>query len=167
MLTVPFQKYMTGTMNVNETNFWIQAGYVDELVRGTKCNGGFDRNRAYETLTSDWRSWHRGEFDDSRSDHAVAPTVRKYPSFSADFHYRHHHYHHHYHHPPPLWYRFPRLFTRPFFSSIAKATYPRPQVDYTIIIDYDWRTRDTKRTYDIPGDEERTEPAFLEVLWIF
>ncbi|GAB1861265.1 Bee-milk protein [Camponotus japonicus] len=53
VLTVPFQKYMTGTMNVNETNFRILAGYVDELVRGTKCNGGFDRNRAYETFVSD------------------------------------------------------------------------------------------------------------------
>ncbi|XP_072744614.1 yellow-e3 isoform X4 [Anoplolepis gracilipes] len=49
VLTSSFQKYMTATMSANETNFRIQAGYVDELVRGTKCNGGFDRNRAYET----------------------------------------------------------------------------------------------------------------------
>ncbi|XP_050459219.1 protein yellow-like isoform X1 [Cataglyphis hispanica] len=48
VLTSSFQKYMVATMNANETNFRIQAGYVDELIRGTKCNGGFDRNLAYE-----------------------------------------------------------------------------------------------------------------------
>ncbi|KYN07653.1 PREDICTED: protein yellow-like [Cyphomyrmex costatus] len=52
ILTSSFQKFMTATMNSNETNFRIQAGYVDELVRGTKCNGvglHLDRNRGYET----------------------------------------------------------------------------------------------------------------------
>lgn len=29
---------MTGTMNPNETNFRILAGFVEELVRGTKCD---------------------------------------------------------------------------------------------------------------------------------
>lgn len=29
---------MSGTLNSNETNFRIQAGLVDELVRGTKCD---------------------------------------------------------------------------------------------------------------------------------
>lgn len=52
ILTSSFQKLMTGTMSANETNFRIQAGYVDELIRGTKCNGNgevnFDRNRNFE-----------------------------------------------------------------------------------------------------------------------
>ncbi|RLU26490.1 hypothetical protein DMN91_000286 [Ooceraea biroi] len=39
VLTSSFQKYMADTMSSNETNFRIQAGYVDELIRGTKCNG--------------------------------------------------------------------------------------------------------------------------------
>lgn len=39
ILTSSFQKFMTGAMSSNETNFRIQAGYVDELIRGTKCNG--------------------------------------------------------------------------------------------------------------------------------
>ncbi|XP_076243456.1 yellow-e3 isoform X2 [Calliopsis andreniformis] len=38
VLTVSFQKYMSGSINSNETNFRIQAAFVDELVRGTKCN---------------------------------------------------------------------------------------------------------------------------------
>jgi hypothetical protein len=29
---------MSGTLHPNETNFRIQAGFVDELVRGTKCD---------------------------------------------------------------------------------------------------------------------------------
>lgn len=42
VLTPSFQKYMTGSLNPKETNFRIQAGYVDELVRGTKCgSNGF------------------------------------------------------------------------------------------------------------------------------
>ncbi|KAG5314456.1 YELL protein, partial [Pseudoatta argentina] len=52
ILTSSFQKFMTATMNSNETNFRIQAGYVDELIRGTKCNGAdlrLDRNSGYET----------------------------------------------------------------------------------------------------------------------
>lgn len=36
--TTAFQRYMRGTLHPNETNFRIQAGYVDELVRGTKCD---------------------------------------------------------------------------------------------------------------------------------
>lgn len=52
VFTSSFQKFMTGTMSANETNFRILAGYVDELVRGTKCNGGLDRNRAYEATLS-------------------------------------------------------------------------------------------------------------------
>ncbi|XP_011298960.1 major royal jelly protein 3 [Fopius arisanus] len=36
VLTSAFQKVMNG-LNPNETNFRIQAGFVDELVRGTKC----------------------------------------------------------------------------------------------------------------------------------
>lgn len=38
IFTISFQKYMSGTLNSNETNFRIQAGLVDELVRGTKCD---------------------------------------------------------------------------------------------------------------------------------
>lgn len=37
MITVRFQKIATDTINPNETNFRIQAGYVDELIRGSKC----------------------------------------------------------------------------------------------------------------------------------
>ncbi|XP_076225609.1 yellow-e3 [Nomia melanderi] len=43
VMTVSFQKYMTGSLNSNETNFRIQAGFVNDLVRGSKCepvNGG-------------------------------------------------------------------------------------------------------------------------------
>ena len=29
---------MSGTLHTNETNFRVQAGFVDELVRGTKCD---------------------------------------------------------------------------------------------------------------------------------
>ncbi|XP_011881014.1 PREDICTED: protein yellow-like [Vollenhovia emeryi] len=50
ILTSSFQKFMTATMSTNETNFRIQAGYVDELIRGTKCNGArlnLDRDRNY------------------------------------------------------------------------------------------------------------------------
>ncbi|XP_011494303.1 PREDICTED: protein yellow-like [Ceratosolen solmsi marchali] len=36
--TAAFQRYMSGTLHPNETNFRIQAGFVDELVRGTKCD---------------------------------------------------------------------------------------------------------------------------------
>jgi len=40
---------MTDTINSSETNFRIQAGYVDELIRGTKCNGlSPNRNLNYE-----------------------------------------------------------------------------------------------------------------------
>ncbi|XP_011638273.1 protein yellow-like [Pogonomyrmex barbatus] len=52
LLTSSFQKFMTSTMNSNETNFRILAGYVDELIRGTKCNGvrlGHDRNHDYHS----------------------------------------------------------------------------------------------------------------------
>ncbi|XP_053994820.1 uncharacterized protein LOC128885082 [Hylaeus volcanicus] len=38
VLTASFQKYMTGSLNSNETNFRILAGFVEELVRGTKCD---------------------------------------------------------------------------------------------------------------------------------
>ncbi|KAK1118673.1 hypothetical protein K0M31_014977 [Melipona bicolor] len=38
VLTPSFQKYMTGKLRSNETNFRIQAGFVDELIRGTKCD---------------------------------------------------------------------------------------------------------------------------------
>lgn len=37
MITVSFQKVMTGTLDQRQTNFRIQAGFVDELIRGTKC----------------------------------------------------------------------------------------------------------------------------------
>ncbi|XP_058808623.1 uncharacterized protein LOC131674122 [Phymastichus coffea] len=36
--TAAFQRYMSGTLHSNETNFRIQAAFVDELVRGTKCD---------------------------------------------------------------------------------------------------------------------------------
>lgn len=52
VLTSSFQKYMADTMNPNEINFRIQAGYVDELIRGTKCNGvhlNLDVDRGYQT----------------------------------------------------------------------------------------------------------------------
>lgn len=38
ILTSSFQRFMTGTLHSNETNFRILAGFVDELVRGTKCD---------------------------------------------------------------------------------------------------------------------------------
>lgn len=37
-ITVSFQKVMTGSLSPSETNFRIQAAYVEELVRGTKCD---------------------------------------------------------------------------------------------------------------------------------
>ena len=36
--TASFQRYMSGTLHPNETNFRIQAGFIDELVRGTQCD---------------------------------------------------------------------------------------------------------------------------------
>ncbi|XP_066592902.1 dopaminechrome tautomerase-like [Prorops nasuta] len=38
VLTASFQRYMSGSLHSNETNFRVQAGFVDELVRGTKCD---------------------------------------------------------------------------------------------------------------------------------
>ncbi|XP_012284346.1 protein yellow [Orussus abietinus] len=38
VLTSSFQRYMSGSLSANETNFRIQAGYTDELVRGTRCD---------------------------------------------------------------------------------------------------------------------------------
>ncbi|XP_076169512.1 yellow-e3 [Ptiloglossa arizonensis] len=38
VLTPSFQKYMSNSLNSSETNFRIQAGFVEELVRGTKCD---------------------------------------------------------------------------------------------------------------------------------
>ncbi|XP_012269402.2 protein yellow-like isoform X2 [Athalia rosae] len=38
VMTISFQRVMTGTMSPNETNFRIQAAVIDELVRGTKCD---------------------------------------------------------------------------------------------------------------------------------
>ena len=60
VLTASFQKYMTGTLRSNETNFRIQAGFVDELIRGTKC----DVSSLETYLHSKWWSWHREQFSD-------------------------------------------------------------------------------------------------------
>ncbi|XP_076761878.1 yellow-e3 [Xylocopa sonorina] len=38
VLTASFQRYMSNSLHANETNFRIQAGFVHELVRGTKCD---------------------------------------------------------------------------------------------------------------------------------
>lgn len=38
VITVSFQRFMTGTLTPTDTNFRIQAAVVDELVRGTKCD---------------------------------------------------------------------------------------------------------------------------------
>lgn len=40
ILTPSFQRVMTGTLSANRTNFRIQAGLVDVLTRGTKCDVG-------------------------------------------------------------------------------------------------------------------------------
>lgn len=37
-MTMSLQKVWTSTINPNETNFRIQVAYIDELVRGTKCD---------------------------------------------------------------------------------------------------------------------------------
>ncbi|XP_032684643.1 protein yellow-like [Odontomachus brunneus] len=52
ILTSSFNKFMTDSLHKNETNFRIQAGYVDELIRGTKCSAQprFLQNSAYESL---------------------------------------------------------------------------------------------------------------------
>lgn len=44
VMTSSFQKLISGTLDPNETNFRIQAGFVDELVRGTKCDVATVRN---------------------------------------------------------------------------------------------------------------------------
>nr|XP_033340386.1 protein yellow-like [Megalopta genalis] len=38
VLSASFQRYMSGSLNHTETNFRIQAGFVNELIRGTKCD---------------------------------------------------------------------------------------------------------------------------------
>ncbi|XP_014204773.1 protein yellow-like [Copidosoma floridanum] len=38
VLTSSFHRYLTGSMNINETNFRINAGFTQELVRGTVCD---------------------------------------------------------------------------------------------------------------------------------
>ncbi|EFN80990.1 Protein yellow [Harpegnathos saltator] len=56
ILTSSFQKYMTGSMHPNETNFWIQAAYTSELIHDTKCdpnngnNFNISHNRGYLPL---------------------------------------------------------------------------------------------------------------------
>lgn len=65
--TASFQRYMSGTLHSNETNFRIQAAYVDELVRGTKCDARALDNYHQNTggrlpsRPTKWRSWYREE----------------------------------------------------------------------------------------------------------
>lgn len=49
VLTCRFQKLMTGTMNVNEPNFRIQALKVNQLIDGDRCGTGFS-NVAFPTF---------------------------------------------------------------------------------------------------------------------
>lgn len=37
VITGRFQKLMSNTLNSAETNFRIQAAYVEDLISGTKC----------------------------------------------------------------------------------------------------------------------------------
>lgn len=60
ILSVSFQRYMSGTLHSNETNFRIQAGFVEELVRGTKCDVSSLGGRHHRQ----WESWHREQFSD-------------------------------------------------------------------------------------------------------
>lgn len=135
VLTSSFQKFMTATMSSNETNFRIQAGYVDELIRGTKCNGARFHHHDHEMPPfTEWRSWHREEFDDSRFQTVTSLRWHKHPNFFAE-----------YHHSPSLFppsYSFPRYFARSSFNPwIVRSMYSHRPIDYTII-DHNWRTRD-------------------------
>lgn len=38
VLTISFQRYVAGTLSSKNTNFRIQVGLIDELIRGTKCD---------------------------------------------------------------------------------------------------------------------------------
>lgn len=179
VLTSSFQKFMTSNMNSKELNFRILAGYADELVRGTKCNGPslLDRNGGYEPpLFAKWRSWHRGEFD--ASSHLQALTsVRwhKYPNFFTHYHRSSS--------PVTPSYSFSRIFTKPFFffpripwTTSTRSIYNHRPVDYSIFIDHSWRTRDTIRTLMFPSCEEQFLPVIfsrcdkiyqLEKLWSY
>ena len=163
ILTSSFQKFMTATMNSNETNFRIQAGYVDELIRGTKCNSAslrLDHTRGYETsapasLFAKWRSWHHEKFDDSHFQEMTSVWWHKYPEFFPE-----------YHHSPflsPSSYSFPRIFIRPsFFPWVVKSIYShRPVVDYTIFIDHSWKTRDTICTLILIPDAKNKRLFFI------
>lgn len=49
VLTSAFQRYMSGSLNTAETNFRIQAGFLNELVRGTKCDMSTPSRRLVST----------------------------------------------------------------------------------------------------------------------
>lgn len=49
VLTSAFQRYMSGSLNTAETNFRIQAGFLNELVRGTKCDMATPSRRLIST----------------------------------------------------------------------------------------------------------------------
>jgi len=133
ILTSSFQKFMTGSMNPNETNFRIQAGYVDELIRGTKCRDmplAPHNNHGYQMLLfSKWRSWHREKYDNVRL-HTSA-RWHKYPNFFAEYYY-----------PPTTPVTFPKFFTKPFASWSTRSAHDLESIHYSVFVDHDWKTRE-------------------------
>lgn len=137
-LTSSFQKFMTDSLHSNETNFRILAGYVDELIRGTKCNGVSPRalhNNNFKSLQfAKWRLWHREEFGSPRFQTLSSVQWRKYPNSFAE-------------RRPML--HFSKFFTRPSplpFSWVIRSSYDLKPADYTVFIDHDWGTRDATCT---------------------
>lgn len=81
VLTVSFQKYMSGSLSSNETNYRIQAGFVDELVRGTRCDASPSTPSRKPGSYGKWKLWHREHSFDHYRD-SFSPTG--YSVFARD-----------------------------------------------------------------------------------
>lgn len=117
VLTSSFQRYMSGSLHPNETNFRIQAAYIDELVRGTKCDCTFHNNnnnnfyppqqhhhhyhhstkistrpsilnKNFEPINfPSWRSWYREEEPFASKFHQTSTSFWFHHFPSHDFHF--------------------------------------------------------------------------------
>lgn len=134
LLTSAFQKFMTGSLNTNETNFHIQAGYVDELIRGTKCSGSrpFTQNRGYGSFQfPKWRLWDRKESEYPHLQTLPSVQYHRYPDSFAELRTLQH-----------LSRFFIRSLAFPFHWVIRSFCGLEP-ANYTVFVNHDWGTRNT------------------------
>lgn len=60
-MTVRLQKSMTGSRTPTDANYRIQTGFVDQLIRGTKCDSNFiDMGHQYEHQYEYHDGYHGG-----------------------------------------------------------------------------------------------------------